>query len=181
MEIYTTRLIKARAVQSELLHDVLRRYYPTAWDFIPVSLLLEARSFRVAHEEIEQDVFEKDAVLGKTFYTLMLDILVPGQVLKVNQSVPSPTNNFLNLAEANLWLGGEYRQWSRSDRLDMQWQCDYLFTKRRADGSVRRHAPPHIGGRILHELKYPKFVQILQPTEAELESVSTMTRRPVKA
>lgn len=191
MEIYKARLIKARAVQSEMLHEVLRRYYPTAWDFVPVSLLLEATTFRVEHANevtaetevsVEQDVFEKDDELNKTFYTLMLDVLIPGQIVKVNKAVPGPAN-FINIAEANFWLGGEYRYWSQKDQLAMEWGCDYLFTKRRADGSTRRHAPPHIGGRILHELKYPKFMGIVQPRTdtTELDDVTNVVSSPIFA
>ncbi len=176
MEIYTARLVKARAIQSEMLHEVLRRYYPTAWDFMPVSLLLEATSFRLAEDadRTQQDVCEKDPELGRLFSTMMLDVLIPGQVVKVNKAVPAGPNQFINLAEAYLWLGGEYRLWTRHDKLQMEWGCEYLFTKRRADGSTRRHAPPHIGGRVLHELKYPKFIGIIDPSAAAVEDVSNI-------
>jgi hypothetical protein len=163
MEVYIGKVLKARALDSDVCRQVLQRHYPTAWDFTPVSLLVEASSFYLLNEpDIIQDVFEVDDELGKRFDTLMIDVLIPGQPRRVaNISTPSRRveSNYKILDEANLWINGQYRRWHYKDELVMDWGCEHLFTKRRKDGTTRRHAPPHVGGRLLHELKYPKLIQ----------------------
>lgn len=164
-EIYICNVIKARALDSDVCKRVLQRTYPTApYDFVPVSLLMETKAFYHPHEpSIIQDVFEKDSELGQTFHSILIDVLVPGQPLRLNQTIVRPKrarSDYAILDDVALWLGGEYRHYNYKDILVMDWGCEHLFTKRRADGSRRRHAPPHVGGRLLHELKYGKLVQV---------------------